>query len=91
MAAEPLSPELVLVSPDLRERALATLPALDPDALFTLRPRARPHLVAVPPPERRPPLPVALATYTAEAVLFGALRGAAMFAVIAIAAFLLAR
>jgi hypothetical protein len=85
--AEPLSPELVLVSPDLRERALGSLPDLDPDALFVIPPRPAP-----PPAEMRPErLPVALAAYTAEAVVWGALRGVAMFAVIAATAFLLAR
>jgi hypothetical protein len=86
--AEPLSPELVLVSPDLRERALGSLPDLDPDALFVIPPRPAPSPPVEPRPER---LPVALAAYTAEAVVWGALRGVAMFAVIAATAFLLAR
>jgi hypothetical protein len=32
--AHSISPELVLVSPELREHALRLLPAIDPDALF---------------------------------------------------------
>ena len=36
--AHPISPELVLVCPELRERALALLPAVDPDALFAVEP-----------------------------------------------------
>ena len=84
--AHDLSPELVLVSPDLRERALRTLPARDPDALFAVAPAPAPPI----PPEHAS-LPAALAAYVAEALLFGALRGAAMIAVIALAAFLLAR
>jgi hypothetical protein len=94
MVAEPISPELVLVSPDLRERALRSLPVLDPEALFAVEPRPAPSppaLALVPPPERRAPLPMALAAYAAEAVVLGALRGTAMFLVIAVAAFLLAR
>ena len=86
MAAEPLSPELVLVSPDLREEALGSLPPIDPDALFAV---ARPPAPA--PPERKTPLPMAVAAYTVEALIFGAARAAAMVAVIALVAFLLAR
>ena len=37
--ARSISPELVLVSPELREHALGLLPALDPDALFVVPPR----------------------------------------------------
>lgn len=82
-AVHPISPELVLVSPDLRERALEGLPAVDPDALFLVPPR--------PQADERAPLPVAIAVYLAEALFLGALRGAALVAVIAIVAFLLAR
>jgi hypothetical protein len=46
--AQPISPELVLVSPELREHALRLLPALDPDALFAVAPAP-----AVPSPEPR--------------------------------------
>jgi hypothetical protein len=94
--AHPISPELVLVCPELREHALTLLPAGDPDELFVVEPRPapqireRPQLVLVE-PERRAPLPVALAAYTTEALFFGALRGAALTAVIAGVAFLLAR
>jgi hypothetical protein len=38
--AHAISPELVLVSPELREHALRLLPALDADALFTVAPRS---------------------------------------------------
>ncbi|MBA3347458.1 MAG: hypothetical protein H0T13_02755 [Actinobacteria bacterium] len=37
--ALPISPELALVCPDLREQALALLPTVDPDALFRRVPR----------------------------------------------------
>lgn len=47
--AQPISPELVLVSPELREHALRLLPALDPDTLFAVAPRP-----AAPSPEPRP-------------------------------------
>ena len=82
---EPISPELVLVSPELREQALATLPAIDPDALFVVAQRPEPE------PEPQGSFAVALVSYVGEAVLLGALRGAALVAVIAIVAFLLAR
>jgi hypothetical protein len=53
--AQPISPELVLVSPELREHALRLLPALDPDMLFAVAPRP-----AAPSPEpRRQPAPQA--------------------------------
>lgn len=80
-----LSPELVLVSPDLRERALASLPVRDPDALFRVVPRPQPM-----PVEPQPPLPLAVAAYAAEAVVLGAIRGCAMVAVVAAASFVLA-
>ena len=114
--AHEISPELVLVCPELRAHALTLLPALDPDELFAVRPAPRPTpvapvvepprlvlveagpTVAVEPertvgvdPERRPPLPVALAAYTTEALFLGAVRGAALTAVIAAVAFVLAR
>jgi hypothetical protein len=80
-----LSPELVLVAPDLRDRALANLPVRDPDALFRVAPR--PQLPAA---EPQPPLPIAVAAYAAEAVVLGAIRGGAMVGVVAAAAFVLA-
>jgi hypothetical protein len=83
VVAEQISPELVLVSPELRERALEALPAIDAEALFVVAPR--------PAPEKQRSFAMAFAAYLTEAVVLGALRGAAMFAVIAIAAFLLAR
>ena len=62
--AHPISPELVLVSPELREHALALLPAIDPDALFVVEPapatpaprptQERPRLVLVEPPAPEP-------------------------------------
>jgi hypothetical protein len=82
-AVHPISPELVLVSPELRERALASLPSIDPDALFLVPPR--------PEVDARAPLPMAIAAYVAEALFLGAVRAFALVAVIAIAAFLLAR
>jgi hypothetical protein len=90
--AHSISPELVLVCPELREQALALLPAVDPDELFVVeRPppavlRERPRLVLVE-PEPRTPLPLALAAYTTEALLLSLVRAAALTAVIAVAAF----
>jgi len=78
---DPLSPELALICPELRARALALLPAIDPNALFAVAPRPRVEVV---------PLPVAFAAYAAEAVLLMALRGAALTTVIAVASFLVA-
>lgn len=109
--AHPISPELALVCPELREQALELLPAVDPDRLFAVdrtpaveRPtsaapvpeRLRPVLAGPErtvrvAPERRAPLPVALAVYTTEALFLGAVRGAALTAAIAGVAFVLAR
>jgi hypothetical protein len=105
--AQELSPELVLVSPELREHALTLLPAVDPDRLFAVEPRPAVPNPAPPPerivlaesppvvvpaePENQPPLPVALAVYTTEALLLGAVRGAALTTAIAVLAFILAR
>jgi hypothetical protein len=54
--AHPISPELVLVCPDLREHALTLLPAVDPEELFAVEPRPAaapaPRPVAAPVPER---------------------------------------
>ena len=93
--AQPLSPELVLVCPELRAHALELLPALDPDALFEVAPRAVAKVVPLRPvvavvPERRTG-PAAVAAYVAEAVVLGTLRAVAMIAVIASLAYLLAR
>ena len=98
-AAHPISPELVLVSPELREHAIRLLPAIDPDALFEVDPRPepvrevheRPRLVLVEPEPRRAPFPIALAAYATEAVVLGALRAAGLTAAITVIAFLLAR
>jgi hypothetical protein len=97
--AHDISPELVLVCPELREHALTLLPPLDPDQLFAVEPRAarpvperRPRLVvAAPAPPRRTPFPVAVAAYATEALVLGAIRGAMLIAAIGVAAFLLAR
>ncbi len=98
--AQPLSPELVLVCPELREHALAQLPPLEPDARFDIepplvrRPVERPRLLVAQPPPRaqpRPPLPVAVAAYATEALLVGAVRGAALITAIGVAAYVLAR
>ena len=91
--AQPVSPELVLVCPELRAHALALLPALDPDALFEVAPLPLAQVIELRPgaPERRRTAPVAVAAYVAEALLFGALRGASLIAAIACIAFLLAR
>jgi hypothetical protein len=88
MTGQQISPELVLVSPDLRGRALEELPARDPEALFVVAPRAP---LAPPRVEPRAPLPMAIAAYVMEALFLGAVRGALMFLAIAVAAFLLAR
>src|SRR5215203_640253 len=50
--AQPISPELVLVSPELREQALRLLPAIDPDALFQVD--AQPTAALAPEPARVP-------------------------------------
>jgi hypothetical protein len=104
--AHVISPELALVCPELRAHALNLLPALDPDALFTIAP-SPPARIAEPPrlvlveqeperlvpvePQRRTRLPIALVAYTTEALLLGAARGAALTTVIAAVAFVLAR
>ena len=92
--AHQISPELVLVCPELREHALTLLPAVDPEELFAVEPRApiveQPRLVLVEPaPESRTFLPVALAAYFTEAIFLGALRGTAVTAVIVVLAFAL--
>ena len=108
--AHPISPELVLVCPELREHALTLLPAVDPEELFAVEPRpaAAPPPVAAAPvperpqhalvepepiaePERRAPLPLALVAYLTEAIFLGAMRGAALTALIVVLAFVLAR
>ena len=107
--AHPISPELVLVCPELREHALTLLPAVDPEELFAVEPRPaaapppvaapvpeRPQLALVEPeriaePERRAPLPLALVAYLTEAIFLGAMRGAALTALIVVLAFVLAR
>jgi hypothetical protein len=48
--AHEISPELVLVCPELRAHALTLLPTLDPDELFTVEP-APPRPAAVDPPQ----------------------------------------
>ena len=97
--AHPITPELALVCPELRERALALLPPLDPDALFDVDPNPAaptvepPRLLVVQPrtPPPRPPLPVAVAAYATEALLLGAVRGAALITAVGVAAYVLAR
>ena len=98
--AHPISPELVLVCPELREHALRLLPGLDPDELFEVEPaprparppavRERPRLVVVE-PQPRAPLPVAVAAYFGEALVLGAVRGTILIAGIGMVSFLLAR
>ena len=98
--AHPISPELALVCPDLREQALRLLrpldadaPAFEPSAEPAPAP-ARPRLVVVAPerkPEPKAPLAVAVAAYATEALVLGALRGVGLTAAIALAAFVLAR
>ena len=56
----------------------------------------RPKLALVEPepiaePERRAPLPLALVAYLTEAIFLGAMRGAALTALIVVLAFVLAR
>ena len=81
--AHSISPELVLVCPELREHALRLLPAIDPDELFAVAPRTA---IAT---AHRPRLLVALAVYLTGAVFVGALRATALTAVIVAAAFIL--
>jgi hypothetical protein len=63
VAVEPweIHSELVLVSPEVCERARALLPHRDPDAFLATRPR---HISAAEPP-RELRLPTALVGYTA--------------------------
>ena len=101
--AQPLSPELVLVCPELRAHALELLPARDPDVLFRVDRHPAPQLVELRPVlqrhedlaelerEQQASRPVAVAAYFAEALVLGTLRGAAMIATVATVAFLLAR
>jgi hypothetical protein len=83
---EPISPELALVSPELRTLAIATLPDRDPDGFL---PRRRPlYLVEVldiddaavqPPPEgRRHGVVIAAAAYLAVEAAQIAVVGAAV-------------
>jgi hypothetical protein len=98
--AHQISPELVLVCPELREHALTLLPAVDPDELFAVEPQApiveQPRLVLVEPESEPEPateprtfLPVALVAYLTEAIFLGAVRGTAVTAVIVVLAFAL--
>jgi len=48
--AHEISPELVLVCPELRAHALTLLPTLDPDELFTVQPAPPPPAAVEPPP-----------------------------------------
>ena len=107
--AHPISPELVLVCPELREHALTLLPAVDPEELFAVEPRPaaapaprggrarteRPNSRRRARADRRAraprPAPVALVAYLTEAIFLGAVRGAALTAVIVVLAFVLAR
>jgi hypothetical protein len=94
--AQPLSPELALVCPELRAHALELLPAIDPDALFAVTPERVAKVIPLRPvaavvPDRRRAGPAAVAAYVAEAVVLGALRATAMIAVIACLAYLLSR
>ena len=78
--AQPISPELALVCPELRRQAIELLPTLDPEALFAVEPA---------PARETSPLAFAIAAYITEALVLGALRGVAVTAVIAVAAFFL--
>ena len=102
--AQPVSPELVLVCPELRERALELLPAIDPDALFAVEPRPAQSVAVEQQDEPRPAQPVAveqhdeprptrlaIALYFVEALALGTLRATGIIAVIAVVAFLLSR
>ena len=66
-AVGPVSPELALVCPELRQQWLAALPDIDPDRLF--RPAAT-RRAAAPPlaPAREVSLLVAAGAYTAVSV-----------------------
>jgi hypothetical protein len=93
--APSLSPELVLVSPDLRERALALLPDRSPDGWIP-PPYAPPPLalVRVPvvpddlPPEHERPLSVRAALYAFESATQAAVLGGGLVAVTATLAML---
>jgi hypothetical protein len=70
---ESISPELALVDPSLRASAIAALPPLEAFDVLLLRASARRQanaLVAAGPASRTaPPLPVAVALYTAGAIV----------------------
>jgi len=79
--AEPISPELALVCPELRERALALLP--DPRPFRPAEPAADAQ------PEPLPPLAVGLVVYVAARATATAVEGALLAAFIVALALLL--
>jgi len=83
-ASQPISPELALVSPELRLQWTRALPDVDPDELFrvarTVR-VARP--AAAPQAEPRMPFFLAAAIYTAAGLVTSLLQGALTLAVVA--------
>src|SRR5262245_58882555 len=82
----PISPELVLVCPELREQALAAMPTRDPDAF--LKPKPRPVVELLDPVEEAEPQTTPFRGLTLAAVSYAALETgrAAAFGVLATAA-----
>lgn len=86
---EPISPELVLVSPDLRARALDTLRGTGDKPIACPVPYHGPAVTpALPTPSSRkqssPSLPVQLISYAAWQMLTGALTGLGAVAAVAL-------
>jgi len=83
-ASQPISPELALVSPELRLQWTRALPDVDPDELFRV---ARTVRVARPAAatqaEPRMPFFLAAAIYTAAGLVTSLLQGALTLAVVA--------
>ncbi len=85
-ASQPISPELALVSPELRRQWTAALPDVDPDELFrvvrTVRVE-RPIAAAATQAEPRMPFLLAAAIYIASGLVTSLLQGALTLAVVA--------
>lgn len=82
--AQPLTPELALVCPELRAQSLSSLPDIDPDALFRRTARA-------PAPVTAAPAPVILAAlaYAASGFVGSVIRGLVTVATVAAIALVL--
>lgn len=78
----PISPELALVCPELRARALSLLPAINPDALFRV-PDRRVAVLAAGSADAEVPFLLAVAAYATACIAMAALRAATTVAVVA--------